>query len=177
MSAPNPFDGGKPRPIASVLDSLRARFDAERVDAVVIWLECVAADLGYGDVRPLPGAIAWLGELRHAGKRLALAAEGERAPAALQLAGVEEVFDEVVTGPRRAATLREALSELEIEAGSAVLVDAAPAGIAAGDEVGFDLTIGVARGLGSPEELRRAGADIIVADLQELLGAAHGLDR
>jgi phosphoglycolate phosphatase-like HAD superfamily hydrolase len=31
------------------------------------------------------------------------------------------------------------------------------------------LTIGVARGKASPEELRRAGADAIVADLQELL--------
>jgi alpha,alpha-trehalase len=177
VTAPNPFDGGKPRPIATVLDSLRARFDAERIDAAVIWLECVAADLGYGDVRPLPGAVAWLGELRGAGKRLALAAEGERAPAALALAGVEDLFDTLVSGPRRPATLSDALAQLEVEPSSTVLIDAAPAGIAAGRETGFDLLIGVARGLGSPEELRRAGADMIVADLQELLGAAHGHDR
>ena len=37
--------------------------------------------------------------------------------------------------------------------------------------------IAVARGHASPEELREAGADIVVADLQELLGAARGLDR
>jgi phosphoglycolate phosphatase-like HAD superfamily hydrolase len=37
--------------------------------------------------------------------------------------------------------------------------------------------VGVARNLGSPEDLRQAGADMVVADLQELLGSAKGLDR
>src|SRR5215470_1044766 len=135
MTPDNPFDGGKPRPIATVLDSLRARIDAERFDGVVLWLEAVAADLGYGDVRPLPGAVAWIRELRDAEKKIGLAA------------------------------------------GSAILVDVAPAGIQAGREAGFDLLIGVARNLGSPEDLRQAGADMVVADLQELLGSARGLDR
>jgi clavulanate-9-aldehyde reducatase len=36
---------------------------------------------------------------------------------------------------------------------------------------------GVARNLGTPEDLRRAGADMVVGDLQELLGSAKGLDR
>ena len=47
----------------------------------------------------------------------------------------------------------------------------------AGREAGFDLLIGVARNLGTPEDLRQAGADMVVADLQELLGSAQGLDR
>ena len=83
MTPDNPFDSGKPRPIATVLDSLRARIDAERFDAAVVWLEAVAADLGYGDVRPLPGAVAWIRELRAADKKIALAASGERARAAV----------------------------------------------------------------------------------------------
>jgi beta-phosphoglucomutase-like phosphatase (HAD superfamily) len=177
MTPDNPFDSGKPRPIATVLDGLRARIDAERFDGVVVSLEAVAADLGYGDVRPLPGAIAWIRELRAAGKRIALAGSGERAPAALDLAGVADLFDAVVTGPRNSGTLAQAAQELGVEPGDAILVDVAPAGIQAGREAGFDLLIGVARNLGTPEDLRQAGADMVVADLQELLGSARGLDR
>jgi len=177
MTPDNPFDGGKPRPIATVLDGLRARIDHERFDAVVVWLEAVAADLGYGDVRPLPGAIAWIRELRAADKKIALAASGERARAAVELAGVADLFDAIVTGPRNSGTVAQAAQELEIEPGAAVLVDVAPAGIQGGKQAGFDLLIGVARNLGTPEDLRQAGADMVVADLQELLGSAHGLDR
>jgi len=173
----NPFDGGRPRPIATVLDGLRARVDAERFDAVVVWLEAVAADLGYGDVRPLPGAIAWLRELRAADKKIALAASGERARAAVELAGVADLFDAIVTGPRNSGTAESAARELQIEPNAAILIDVAPAGIQAGREAGFDLLIGVARNLGTPEDLRQAGADMVVADLQELLGSAKGLDR
>jgi beta-phosphoglucomutase-like phosphatase (HAD superfamily) len=177
MSPDNPFDGGRPRPIATVLDALRARIDAERFDAAVIWLEAVAADLGYGDVRPLPGAIAWIRELRDAGKKIAIAASGERARAALELAGVADLFDAIVTGPRNTGTLADATQQLAVKPTAAILVDVAPAGIQAGREAGFDLLIGVARNLGTPEDLRQAGADMVVADLQELLGSAHGLDR
>jgi beta-phosphoglucomutase-like phosphatase (HAD superfamily) len=177
MTPENPFDTGKPRPIATVLDSLRARIDAERFDAVVVWLEAVAADLGYGDVRPLPGAVAWIRELRAAGKKIALAGSGERARAAVELAGVADLFDAVVTGPRNSGTAAQAVSEIGIEPSDAILVDVAPAGIQAGRDAGFDLLIGVARNLGTPEDLRQAGADMVVADLQELLGSAKGLDR
>jgi beta-phosphoglucomutase-like phosphatase (HAD superfamily) len=177
MTPDNPFDGGRPRPIATVLDGLRARIDAERFDAAVISLEAVVADLGYGDVRPLPGAVAWIRELRGAGKKVGLAASGERARAALELAGVAELFDVVVTGSRNTGTLTEVATELGVDTDDAILVDVAPAGIQAGREAGFDLLIGVARNLGSPEDLRQAGADMVVADLQELLGSAKGLDR
>ncbi|HJZ37342.1 MAG TPA: HAD family hydrolase [Solirubrobacterales bacterium] len=177
MTPDNPFDGGKPRPIATVLDGLRARIDAERFDAAVISLEAVVADLGYGDVRPLPGAVAWIRELRGAGKKVGLAASGERARAALELAGVTDLFDAVVTGSRSMGTLTEVATELGVDTDDAILVDVAPAGIQAGREAGFDLLIGVARNLGTPEDLRQAGADMVVADLQELLGSAKGLDR
>jgi HAD superfamily hydrolase (TIGR01509 family) len=177
MTPDNPFDGGRPRPIATVLDALRARVDAERFDAVVLSLEAVVADLGYGDVRPLPGAVAWIRELRGAGKKIGLAATGERARAAIELAGVADLFDAIVTGPRNPGTLAEAASELGVDPDDALLVDVAPAGIQAGREAGFDLLIGVARNLGTPEDLRQAGADMVVADLQELLGSAKGLDR
>jgi phosphoglycolate phosphatase len=177
MSPDNPFEGGKPRPIATVLDTLRARIDAERFDSIVLWLEAVAADLGYGDVRPLPGAVAWIEEMRGAGKRTALAASGDRARAALALAGIESEFDAVIDGPRTAATVDRAIAELQGDAEATILVDSSPAGIRAGRQAAVHMTIAVARGHASPEELREAGADIVVADLQELLGAARGLDR
>jgi beta-phosphoglucomutase-like phosphatase (HAD superfamily) len=177
LTPDSPFDSGRPRPIATVLDALRARVDAERFDAVVLSLEAVVADLGYGDVRPLPGAVAWIRELRGAGKKIGLAATGERARAAIELAGVADLFDAIVTGPRNPGTLAEATSELGVEPDAALLVDVAAAGIQAGREAGFDLLIGVARNLGTPEDLRQAGADMVVADLQELLGSAKGLDR
>jgi beta-phosphoglucomutase-like phosphatase (HAD superfamily) len=177
MTPDNPFDGGRPRPIATVLDGLRARIDAERFDAAVLSLEAVVADLGYGDVRPLPGAVAWIRELRGAGKKIGLAATGERARAAIELAGVADLFDAIVTGPRNPGTLAEVTSELGVEPDDALLVDVTATGIQAGREAGFDLLIGVARNLGTPEDLRQAGADMVVADLQELLGSAKGLDR
>lgn len=177
MSPDNPFEGGRPRPIATVLDTLRARIDAERFDSIVFWLEAVAADLGYGDVRPLPGAVAWIEEMRGAGKRTALAASGDRARAALALAGMEGEFDVVVDGPRTAATVDRAIEALQGDAEATILVDSLPAGIRAGRQAAVHMTIAVARGHASPEELREAGADIVVADLQELLGAARGLDR
>jgi beta-phosphoglucomutase-like phosphatase (HAD superfamily) len=48
------------------------------------------------------------------------------------------------------------------------VVEDALAGVAAGRSGEFGLVIGVARGT-SAAELRRAGADIVVEDLQELV--------
>jgi beta-phosphoglucomutase-like phosphatase (HAD superfamily) len=47
-------------------------------------------------------------------------------------------------------------------------VEDALAGVSAGRAGNFGLVIGVARGV-APEELLRAGADVVVADLGELL--------
>lgn len=57
--ASDPFLTGRARPIATVL----ARIDLDRFDVVLLTLESVAADLGYGDIRPLPGSVAWIDAL------------------------------------------------------------------------------------------------------------------
>ena len=68
MSEPQrPFDSGRPRPLVTALDPLRRRIDYSRFDAAIFSLDAVAADLGYGDVRPLPGSVAWIDGLRRAG--------------------------------------------------------------------------------------------------------------
>jgi beta-phosphoglucomutase-like phosphatase (HAD superfamily) len=157
------------RRATTVLDTLAPRIESERFDAVVFSLESVAADLGYGDVRALPGSVAWIDELRGEGKRIVLAFAGERADAALQIAGIADRFDHVAHGPTSAATFSEALSELSIDAARSVVVDVAAEGIAAGREIGAAYAIAVARGAATPEQLRRAGATTVVADLHELV--------
>ena len=94
----DPFDSGRPRPIVTALDMLRRQIDHDDFDAAVFSLDAVAADLGYGDVRALPGAVAWIDRLRAEDKRIALAAAAERAQAALEIAGIADRFDVVVTG-------------------------------------------------------------------------------
>jgi beta-phosphoglucomutase-like phosphatase (HAD superfamily) len=164
------FDNARPRPVPTALDALRPRIEADAFDVAVFRLETVATDLGYGDIRPLPGALAWIGDLRELGKRTALVASGQRVERAMELAGIRDCFDLVVEGARGPAGYRDALEDLSVEPGRALAIEADAGGIAAAREAGLGLTIGVARDGSSAEQLRRAGADAIVADLQELLG-------
>jgi HAD superfamily hydrolase (TIGR01509 family) len=157
------------RPVVTVLDTLRVVIDPERFDAVIFSLESVAADLGYGDVRPLPGAIAWIDSLRAQGKQTILAFSGESAAAALEIAGIDDRFDLVARGYATADSITSSLAQLGVAADRAVVVDVAPEGIAAAREAGCELAIAVARGAATPEQLRRSGASTVVADLQELL--------
>jgi beta-phosphoglucomutase-like phosphatase (HAD superfamily) len=91
---------------------LRRQIDHEAFDAAVFSLDAVAVDLGYGDVRPLPGAIAWIDRLREDDKRIGVTAGADRAGEALHLAGISDRVDVVVTGADPAARLRRALEQL-----------------------------------------------------------------
>jgi beta-phosphoglucomutase-like phosphatase (HAD superfamily) len=166
------LDGGRPRPVATVLDMLRKRIDPDAFDVAIFSLEAVAADLGYGDVRRLPGSIAWIDRLRSDRKRIALLASGERVAAALELAGIADRFDVVVTGSHAEELFPRALHELGVDPAQAVVVGVDQVDLEAAREGGAALVIGVARGKSTPEQLRRAGADTVVADLQELLGSS-----
>jgi beta-phosphoglucomutase-like phosphatase (HAD superfamily) len=167
----HPFDTGRPRPVVTVLDMLRTRIDHDDFDAAVFSLEAVAADLGYGDVRPLPGSIAWVDRLRNEGKRIAVQGSGERAADALEIAGIADRFDVVVSGPHAGQRVERAMEELGVQPGRTVAVGVEAGELDAARAAGVALMIGVARGRSSPEQLRRAGADAVVADLQELLHA------
>ena len=133
-------------------------------------LEAVVADLGYGDVRPLPGSVAWIDKIRAEGKRTALVHSGESAAAALEIAGISDRFDAVCTGPRDARTVEAAFEAIAVTPDRAVVVDIVPEGLAAAREAGCRLTIAIARSSATPSQLRQGGATAIVADLQELLG-------
>ena len=151
------------RPARTVLDTLRVRIDFDRFDAAVFELETVAADLGYGDVRALSASITWVDRLREGGKQTAIVDGGVRGDAALALAGIADRFDVV------APSTEAALDELDLAPERAVAVAATTEGIARARELGFYLAIAVARGHVAPEQLRRAGADAVVAELHELL--------
>jgi len=172
VSEPGPFDGGRVRPLVTALDPLRRRIDLARFDAAIFSLDAVAADLGYGDVRPLPGSVAWIDRLRREGKRIGVVAAGERASAALELAGIADRVDVVASGPQASERIAGALAQLAVEPARAVVVAAAADELDAARAAGVELTIGIVRGAAAPEQLRRAGAVTIVADLQELLGPA-----
>lgn len=163
------YNPGRPRPVATPLDLLRVRIDHEAFDAAIFALEAVAADLGYGDVRPLPGAIAWIDKLREDDKRTAVIAGGERVEHALEIAGVSERFDVVIVGRTAAERLASAFEELGVAADRTVVVACDPVELEAARAANVELAIGVARGAATPEQLRRAGAATVVADLQELL--------
>jgi beta-phosphoglucomutase-like phosphatase (HAD superfamily) len=60
-----------------------------------------------------------------------------------------------------------ATRQLGVEAKRAIVVEDAIAGVQAGKRGGFGLVIGIAR-VGNAEELKKAGADIVVEDLEEL---------
>jgi beta-phosphoglucomutase-like phosphatase (HAD superfamily) len=166
-----PGDSGRPRPVATVLDVLRGRIDYDTFDAAILALEAVAVDLGYGDVRRLPGTVAWIDRLRSDHKRIAVLASGERVTAALELAGIADRFDVVVSGSHPEQLIPRAVGELDIDPDRAVVVGVDQCELEAARNAGAGLVIGVARGNCTPEQLRRAGADTVVADLQELLGS------
>jgi beta-phosphoglucomutase-like phosphatase (HAD superfamily) len=165
-----PFDSGRVRPLVTALDALRRRIDHDLFDAAIFSLDAVVADLGYGDLRALPGSVAWIDRLRGEGKRIGVTAAGERAAAALELAGIADRVDVVVTGNGPSERVACALRELAVAPDRAVIAAPSTEDLQAARADGVELTIGVARGPAKPEDLRRAGAVTIVADLQELLG-------
>jgi beta-phosphoglucomutase-like phosphatase (HAD superfamily) len=169
-----PFDNGRPRPVPTVLDALRAQVDHDDFDGVVLSLESVVADLGDGDVRALPGSVAWIDGLRAEGKRIAVVYSGEGAERALDIAGVRDRFDSIWMGPRSAETIEEAFDSIGVTPDRGVVVDIDPYGLTAAREAGAYVAVAVARSSATPAELRRGGAHAVVADLQELLGPVNG---
>ena len=151
------------RPVRTVLEPLRTRVDLDSFDAAVFELDTVAADLGYGDVRALSGSIAWIDRLREAGKQIAVVDHGERGESALAIAGIADRVE--LTAP----TVAAALEALAVTPERTVAVAASVEGVTAAREAGVYRAIAVARGLASPEQLRRAGAHGVVAELHELL--------
>lgn len=157
------------RPVVTVLDLLRKRIDHNDFDAVALTLDAVVVDLGYGDVRALPGSVAWIRKLREDAKKIAVVGASERTSNAVELAGIDDLVDAVVVGGHAAERMVELLDGLDTPPERVVMVATDADELRAAAAAGIGIDIGLARGGSSPEQLRKAGADAVVADLQELV--------
>lgn len=113
-----------------------------------------------------------------AGFRCALVSSSENAVEILRVTDLARWFPTVVDGVVSAArelagkpapdTFRFAASELGVDPGSAAVFEDALAGVQAGRSGGFGVVVGVDR-IDQAADLRGAGADVVVRDLDELL--------
>lgn len=124
------------------------------------------------------GSLRFLAAVREAGLRRAVVTSSENAGAVLRAAGLEGVFDVQVdgavadelalAGKPAPDVFLEAARRLGVEPRRAAVFEDALAGVAAGRAGGFALVVGIDRA-GQAAELRARGADLVVADLADLI--------
>ena len=131
-------------------------------------------------VEVFPGSVAWVRELRWTGLKTAVVSSSRHCAAVLAHAGIANLFDTRVDGETSLElqlsgkpapdTFLEAARRLGAPPERAVVVEDALAGVEAGRAGKFGLVIGVDRD-GHAADLAAHGADLVVADLGELLAA------
>lgn len=129
-------------------------------------------------VRAYPGSLALLTDLADRGVRLALVSSSRNARPVLTAAGLQDRFEVVIDGVVAAEdgiagkpepdTYVAAAERLGVPTRRSVVLEDAVSGVQAGAAGDFGLVIGVDRGAGA-DVLRRHGADLVVADLEELI--------
>lgn len=138
-------------------------------------VERLIADHG---VRPYAGSVRFVEAVRAAGLKAAVVSSSANAKAVLAAAGLDASFEVVVDGndiagrhlagkPAPDAFLAAA-ADLGVAPEKAAVFEDSLAGVAAGRAGGFALVVGVDRA-GQASALRDAGADVVVADLADLL--------
>ena len=140
--------------------------------------QIVLRKIADGGVQVYPGSIRYLDAVGQAGLRRAVVTSSANATSVLAAAGITDQFDAVVDG---VVAKREGLAgkpapdtylyaarALGLEPADAVVYEDALAGVAAGRAGHFGVVVGVDR-VGQADALRKAGADIVVRDLAELL--------
>jgi beta-phosphoglucomutase family hydrolase len=137
-----------------------------------------ASVLATEGVTPYPGSVRLLDYLAGRGTAVAVVSSSANADAVLTAAGLRDRFDVLVDGllarheglPGKPApdTYTYAAAALGVPIRRAVVFEDAVSGVAAGHAGAFGLVVGVDRGVGV-EALTAAGADLVVADLAELL--------
>jgi beta-phosphoglucomutase family hydrolase len=185
-----PYVDGKPR-LAGTDSFLRSRGielpaggpgdapDAETLHALSTKKnELVQEKIVTVGVEVYPGSVQYLRAVRAAGLRTACVSSSANAEQVLRVAGLSELIDHRVDGvsakERGLAgkpapdTFLAAAGDLGVEKGQAVVFEDALAGVESGRAGGFGFVVGVDR-LGHAEALREHGADVVVADLAELL--------
>ncbi len=134
--------------------------------------------LAQGGIDPYPGSVQLLNHLELIGVGVAVVSSSKNAPDVLRTAGIADRFEVVVhggiaadkglPGKPRHDTYTYAAQQLGIETTRCVVFEDALSGVQAGADGDFGLVVGVDRGAGA-EELTANGADLVVADLAELI--------
>jgi beta-phosphoglucomutase family hydrolase len=131
-------------------------------------------------VEAYDGSVRYVRAARDAGLRRAVVSSSANTQEVLRVAGIDDLFeariDGVVAEQRHLQgkpapdTFLAAARALGVEPSQAAVFEDALAGVQAGHAGHFGCVVGVDRG-GAAEGLREHGADIVVGDLSELLGA------
>jgi beta-phosphoglucomutase family hydrolase len=129
-------------------------------------------------VQVYEGSRRYLAAVRTAGMKTAIVSSSANTTQVLEAGGVQDLFDVQVDaqvaesrglgGKPAPDTYLAAASMLGVEPGSAAVFEDALAGVEAGRAGKFGAVVGVDR-VGQAAQLREHGADIVVADLAELL--------
>jgi beta-phosphoglucomutase family hydrolase len=137
-----------------------------------------AAILAEEGVEPYPASVRLLDHLAARGTAVAVVSSSRNAPAVLAAAGLADRFEVVVDGEVAAregldgkpspATYLHAARLLGVTAARSVVLEDALSGVASGRAGDFGLVVGVDRGAGR-EALLDGGADVVVAELDELI--------
>jgi beta-phosphoglucomutase family hydrolase len=133
--------------------------------------------LEFDGVEPYPDGVALLDALANTPVRLAVVSSSANAVAVLEAAELRDRFEFVMDGlvarERELAgkpqpdTFLAAAAQLDADAGTSVVLEDAVSGVAAGRNGSFAVVVGVDR-TGSEDQLREAGADIVVSDLRDI---------
>ncbi|WP_345799960.1 HAD-IA family hydrolase [Microbacterium sp. AZCO] len=129
-------------------------------------------------IQPYPGSVALLDVLAAAGTPVAIVSSSKNADEVLQVAGIRDRFPVVMDGviaerdhlasKPAPDVFVEAAKLLHVDPARSAAVEDAISGVKSAATGGFGLVVGVDRGVGA-EDLRAAGAHIVVADLEELV--------
>jgi beta-phosphoglucomutase family hydrolase len=129
-------------------------------------------------VQVYEGSVGYVRAAHEAGFSRAVVTSSANAHEVLVAAGIDDLFDvridgvvaarERLTGKPAPDTFLAAARALDIPAAQAAVFEDALAGVAAGRAGQFGFVVGVDR-VGQAEALREHGADVVVADLAELL--------
>ena len=131
-------------------------------------------------VEAYPGSVRFVQAVRAAGLRRAVVSSSANCAAVLEAAGIAALFEvrvdgttvgrDHLAGKPAPDTYLAATRALGVAPDRAVVFEDALAGVEAGRAGRFGYVVGVDR-VGQAEALRTHGADVVVTDLAELLGA------
>lgn len=136
-------------------------------------------------VEVYPSTVALLNELKNAGVKLGVASSSKNCKPVLERVDLLDMFDARVDGVLSAELNLHGKPEPDIfttacdivkaDYSKSIVVEDAVSGVQAGVKGNFGLTIGIARE-NNIAELKNAGADIVVEDLEEIDGL-EGLNK